>query len=464
MKQDNKTPRLRPVHRARSFLVLCSAICLLPVAAAAQSAGLVIGADALERCAWSDYDKQIYVQAARRATRDHESAEIKVEAKQELDRRRGEEGARIANASPDVLLQLKLERVAYATHGIPAKICDGLGDATTIAYVEVRRNAADVERDRRRLREAHEQNRQQQDVAETDGDVFSGRSGDAGPGEVFSGGDICAKSPDSYQCLFGRPKIAKVAPPVPAPGPSHARATLPDPATPPENLQFCGPFDGVVEGLEDMTQWIWENTDPRAREDFVAVDGKVPPIPPGEAPNAPGVMTGRGCDLGCFQSALAQDLRWKSGLAYVALPYPTAGSTTLVTSGGRKWEVLGKYYGAQVPDWAWTFGKIETMKLIRTGHPVKSTRAAIECGLSMLGARGGQPRGMVFVAYDDPNDRFGHVFNARWLADGTWRWEESPFASGRYKVYGGKVEFWDASLGKPASWGRVKNVWYYPTN
>jgi hypothetical protein len=70
----------------------------------------------------------------------------------------------------------------------------------------------------------------------------------------------------------------------------------------------------------------------------------------------------------------------------------------------------------------------ETKK--KDGTPFRVTSIEeIKDTLILLGKKGGKPRGIILVPYD--NAPLGHAFNARWLGDGTFTWEKTFFLTDR---------------------------------
>jgi hypothetical protein len=238
-----------------------------------------------------------------------------------------------------------------------------------------------------------------------------------GGGDVFS--SDCRKNPQSYTCLYGRPGIP--------------------PGRPEPNYQAPAPKKCVEGNWVDMfflggRYWINDNVrmfNPDAAN-VLDTDKKVRPIDPKMAPFAPGVRTAEAChDNGCFPSAIAQDRRWETGIAYIAR---TARNPMTKDAVGpnKKWELLLQTYGRDDV-------------LSEPGFNQNRIRQMEETARQQLRASGIFSRG--FLAWNHPGSDSGHIVN--------WRLMPRPqdirdCLDKETIIANSRIEFWDASLGTPA--------------
>ena len=226
---------------------------------------------------------------------------------------------------------------------------------------------------------------------------------------------------------------------------------------------LCGPAAAEIDRLvQTVREWgvnagsatfnnladIASQFSPRV-EDLVMVDETQRSVPPNAAWRAPGVRTlAEGSEMGCVQAAIAQELRWKTGRPFVAkarvVDVPGVLSQEIFAGSGRRseGEILRGIFGSPTPI------------LRRYGYPERSyaapgwlqlfTKQAVDIVISDDAKRGGHPRGVVGLEYN--NSPVGHAVNVRWNADA------------------GRVEYWDASAGAPADLTNVKSFWLFPTN
>ena len=153
--------------------------------------------------------------------------------------------------------------------------------------------------------------------------------------------------------------------------------------------------------------------------------------------------------FGCFQAAIAQDLRWHTGKPYLARPrtFDLPWGLSLEAAGGAgpggEAAVLQRIYGGQNHILKYAIKGVLSHDEIRAPHWIQVSKYQLDQLISEYGGRGGHPRGLVSFTYD--NSPVSHVVNVRWNG-------------------AGQVELWDASAGEYADLTHVNRMWFFPTN
>lgn len=183
-------------------------------------------------------------------------------------------------------------------------------------------------------------------------------------------------------------------------------------------------------------------------EDLLIVDSTKPHLPVSTAWRAPGVKTqSEGSQFGCLPAAIAQDLRWKTGKPFVALPrtLDLPGGVSLETAGSagfrKDGDILRSIYGS--PNQILRRYGYQERRYDQSVWISFVNKQGLDILISQDAQRGGHPRGVVGLDYH--SSPIGHAVNVRWNG-------------------AGQVEYWDASTGAPADLTDVKGFWFFPTN
>ncbi|MEM7222496.1 MAG: hypothetical protein AAF495_05930 [Pseudomonadota bacterium] len=215
-------------------------------------------------------------------------------------------------------------------------------------------------------------------------------------------------------------------------------------------------FEATKRTLEDFGYGAFSNyeevvgTFAPAVEDLLVIDPNKPRVLESMAWRAPGTKTilDNG-QFGCFQAAIAQDLRWLTGQPYYARPrtLELPGGISLETAGGAgpggEAAVLQRIYGGQNHILKYQTKGILGFDQIRQPGWILVTKRQLEVLIAEYGERGGHPRGLVIISYD--YSPVSHAINVRWNG-------------------AGQVELWDASEGRYADLSGVNQYWFFPTN
>ncbi|MEM8937373.1 MAG: hypothetical protein AAGC77_13295 [Pseudomonadota bacterium] len=294
--------------------------------------------------------------------------------------------------------------------------------------------------------------------------------------------EICARNPHAYQCRYGGPNggrtpgvnggtnetneqppssgadgASNTIPQTPSTSeaqPSHTGA--PPPACGDLNAEAQRFYDAVEDGLVSFGEGVFYQYENAVGlfappiEHVIVVDPNKPRVSENTAWRAPGVRTQTKPDgIGCFQSAIAQDLRWRTGRPYIANPRVLAlpGDVSFEVAGGAgpvdEVSVLRKYYGSQNHLLKYDTAGILTNSQVRSNGWIPVTKQQVDQLVSEYARRGGHPRGL--FTYEFKSGHGAHVVNVRANS-------------------AGMVEYWDASVGGFADLSTVGKAWFFPTN